>query len=119
SGATGAGMTPTLSLCLGLSEPDAGEIRLLDHEVPRRAREAREKVGVVPQFDHLDPHFSVAENLRVYSRYFGAADRDIAARMPQLLEFAGLAGRAAAKIQTLSGGMKRRLTLAPPPVKAP
>ena len=111
-GPNGAGKTTTLKLCLGLSEPDAGEIRLLDHVVPARAREAREKVGVVPQFDNLDPDFSVAENLMVYSRYFGLPSGDIAARMPQLLEFAGLAGRAEAKIQTLSGGMKRRLTLA-------
>ena len=111
-GPNGAGKTTTLKLCLGLSEPDAGEIRLLGHEVPARAREARARVGVVPQFDNLDPDFSVAENLMVYSRYFGLPSDDIAARMPQLLEFAGLAGRAEAKIQTLSGGMKRRLTLA-------
>ena len=80
--------------------------------MPARAREARARVGVVPQFDNLDPDFSVAENLRVYGRYFGLRGADFATRLPQLLEFAGLAGRAEAKIQTLSGGMKRRLTLA-------
>jgi len=69
-------------------------------------------VGVVPQFDNLDPDFTVAENLVVYGRYFGLRDRDIRARIPHLLEFAGLGGRADARIQTLSGGMKRRLTLA-------
>ena len=111
-GPNGAGKTTTLKLCLGLAEADAGTIRLLDHVVPGRAREAREKVGVVPQFDNLDPDFSVAENLVVYSRYFGIAAETVAPRLPQLLEFAGLAGRADAKIQTLSGGMKRRLTLA-------
>ena len=111
-GPNGAGKTTTLKLCLGLAEPDAGTIRLLGHDVPRRAREAREKVGVVPQFDNLDPDFSVEENLLVYSRYFGLEDRVVAPRLPQLLEFAGLSGRAGAKIQTLSGGMKRRLTLA-------
>ena len=111
-GPNGAGKTTTLKLCLGLIEPDAGTIRLLGHEVPAHAREARAKVGVVPQFDNLDPDFSVEENLVVYSRYFGIAGGDIAPRLPQLLEFAGLAGRAEAKIQTLSGGMKRRLTLA-------
>jgi len=111
-GPNGAGKTTTLRLCLGLADPDAGEIRLLGHEVPARAREARAQVGVVPQFDSLDPDFSVAENLVVYGRYFGLADRDVAPRIPQLLEFAGLAGRAEAKIQALSGGMKRRLTLA-------
>jgi lipooligosaccharide transport system ATP-binding protein len=111
-GPNGAGKTTTLKLCLGLTEPDAGTIRLLDHEVPVHAREARARVGVVPQFDNLDPDFSVAENLFVYARYFGLRAREFAPRLPQLLEFAGLAGRAGSKIQTLSGGMKRRLTLA-------
>jgi lipooligosaccharide transport system ATP-binding protein len=111
-GPNGAGKTTTLKLCLGLTDPDAGEVRLLDHQVPARAREARAQVGVVPQFDNLDPDFTVAENLVVYGRYFGLRAREIEARMPQLLEFSGLAGRADAKIQALSGGMKRRLTLA-------
>ena len=70
------------------------------------------RVGVVPQMDNLDPDFTVVENLLVYGRYFGMADRDIVRRIPHLLQFAGLEARAAARIQTLSGGMKRRLTLA-------
>jgi len=111
-GPNGAGKTTTLKLCLGLLEPGAGEIRLLGYDVPAQARIARLRVGVVPQFDNLDPDFTVAENLVVYGRYFGLKDRDIQARIPQLLEFAGLSGRSDARIQTLSGGMKRRLTLA-------
>jgi lipooligosaccharide transport system ATP-binding protein len=111
-GPNGAGKTTTLRLCLGLITPDSGDIELLGEPVPRRAREARTRVGVVPQFDNLDPDFTVAENLVVFGRYFGMAARDIEARMPALLEFAGLAGRGAAKITTLSGGMKRRLILA-------
>jgi len=111
-GPNGAGKTTTLKLCLGLIEPDAGAIELLGEPVPRRAREARRRVGVVPQFDNLDPDFSVKENLIVYGRYFGIAPQDIAGRIPQLLDFAGLVGREDAKIMTLSGGMKRRLTLA-------
>ena len=111
-GPNGAGKTTTLKLCLGLIEPDAGEIELLGEPVPHRAREARTRVGVVPQFDNLDPDFSVAENLMVYGRYFGIAAREMEARIPGLLEFAGLAGRSDAKISALSGGMKRRLTLA-------
>ena len=111
-GPNGAGKTTTLKLCLGLIKPDGGEIELLGEPVPRRAREARVRVGVVPQFDNLDPDFNVAENLLVYGRYFGMAPRDIEARIPPLLEFAGLTGRADAKINALSGGMKRRLTLA-------
>jgi lipooligosaccharide transport system ATP-binding protein len=111
-GPNGAGKTTTLKICLGLTEADAGTVRLLDHPVPREARVARQRVGVVPQFDNLDPDFTVAENLIVYARYFAIKDGDIKARIPQLLEFAGLGGRADARIQALSGGMKRRLTLA-------
>ena len=87
-------------------------MRLLGEPVPSRAREARTRVGVVPQFDSLDPDFSVAENLVVYASYFGIAERVIRARMSELLEFSALAGREDARLSTLSGGMKRRLTLA-------
>jgi lipooligosaccharide transport system ATP-binding protein len=111
-GPNGAGKTTTLKLCLGLIEPDGGEVELLGEPVPKRAREARARVGVVPQFDNLDPDFTVEENLVVYGRYFGIDPEKISARIPALLEFAGLAGRGDAKIMTLSGGMKRRLTLA-------
>jgi lipooligosaccharide transport system ATP-binding protein len=111
-GPNGAGKTTTLKLCLGLIEPDGGEIELLGEPVPRRAREARARVGVVPQFDNLDPDFTVEENLVVYGRYFRIPENRIKERIPGLLEFAGLAGRGDSKITTLSGGMKRRLTLA-------
>jgi len=111
-GPNGAGKTTTLRLCLGLTAPDAGSIRLIGTDVIADPRQARARVGVVPQIDNLDPDFTVEENLIVYGRYFGLADRDIHARIPDLLEFAGLATRAQARINTLSGGMKRRLTLA-------
>jgi lipooligosaccharide transport system ATP-binding protein len=111
-GPNGAGKTTTLRLCLGLSEPDSGEIAILGFAVPEHAREARARIGVVPQVDNLDPDFSVRENLLVYGSYFGLRQRDIEARIPDLLEFAGLTSREHARIQTLSGGMKRRLTLA-------
>ena len=111
-GPNGAGKTTTLRLCLGLIAPDAGDIELLGEPVPRRAREARLRIGVVPQSDNLDPDFTVAENLLVYGRYFGLPPREVRARTGPLLEFAGLTGREGAKINTLSGGMKRRLTLA-------
>jgi lipooligosaccharide transport system ATP-binding protein len=111
-GPNGAGKTTTLRLCLGLTEPNSGEIELAGEPVPARAREARTRVGVVPQMDNLDPDFTVAENLLVYGRYFGLRDQDIRSRIPQLLEFAGLTGRGESRIQALSGGMKRRLTLA-------
>jgi lipooligosaccharide transport system ATP-binding protein len=111
-GPNGAGKTTTLRLMLGLTDPDGGELSLLGHAVPRHAREARLHVGVVPQADNLDPDFTVAENLMVYGRYFGMPDAEIEARIPALLEFANLAHKRDAKIPTLSGGMKRRLTLA-------
>jgi lipooligosaccharide transport system ATP-binding protein len=111
-GPNGAGKTTTLRLLLGLITPDEGELSLLDHEVPRQARAARLRVGVVPQLDNLDPDFTVAENLLVYGRYFGMRDAAIEARLPELLEFANLAHKRDAKVPTLSGGMKRRLTLA-------
>ena len=111
-GPNGAGKTTTLRMLLGLTRPDAGEIRVLDRPVPEAAREARIRIGVVPQIDNLDPDFTVRENLAVYGRYFGIAPREIEARIPRLLEFAALETRAASRIQELSGGMKRRLVLA-------
>jgi len=111
-GPNGAGKTTTLKLCLGLTHPDAGSVELMQRPVPAEARAARLRVGVVPQMDNLDPDFSVEENLLVYGRYFGLGDSTIRERIPALLEFAGLAARAGARIQALSGGMKRRLTLA-------
>jgi lipooligosaccharide transport system ATP-binding protein len=111
-GPNGAGKTTTLRCCLGLTDPDGGEIELLGEPVPKRARQARIRIGVVPQLDNLDPDFSVAENLLVYGRYFGLPDRTILERIPGLLEFASLAHKKDAWIGELSGGMKRRLTLA-------
>jgi len=111
-GPNGAGKTTTLRLLLGLITPDEGDLSLLDHAVPQQARAARLRVGVVPQLDNLDPDFTVAENLLVYGRYFGMSDASIEARLPELLEFANLTGKRDAKVPTLSGGMKRRLTLA-------
>ena len=111
-GPNGAGKTTTLRLCLGLTEPDSGQITMLGFPVPAQAREARARIGVVPQVDNLDPDFTVRENLLVYGRYFGLRQREVEARIPALLDFAGLAARESSRIQTLSGGMKRRLTLA-------
>ena len=111
-GPNGAGKTTTLRLCLGLIDPDGGEIEVLGLPVPGKAREARRRIGVVPQADNLDPDFTVEENLLVYGRYFGLGEAEVRARIPALLDFAGLGARAASRIQTLSGGMKRRLTLA-------
>ena len=111
-GPNGAGKTTTLRLALGLTVADAGEIHLCGLPVPEKAREARMRVGVVPQMDNLDPDFTASENLLVYGRYFGLPDRVLRERIPELLAFAGLEAKADAKIGALSGGMKRRLTLA-------
>jgi lipooligosaccharide transport system ATP-binding protein len=111
-GPNGAGKTTTLRCCLGLTKPDGGTISLAGLPVPQSAREARLRVGVVPQMDNLDPDFTVAENLRVYGRYFGLPGAVLAERIPKLLEFAGLSARGDVRIPQLSGGMKRRLTLA-------
>jgi len=111
-GPNGAGKTTTLRCCLGLIDPDGGTIEVLDLPVPQAARTARIRVGVVPQVDNLDPDFTVTENLEIYGRYFGIGRKILAGRIPKLLDFAGLASKGGAGIRTLSGGMKRRLTLA-------
>ena len=111
-GPNGAGKTTTLRCCLGLTDPNAGAITLVGEPVPKSAREARLHVGVVPQMDNLDPDFTVVENLRIYGRYFRVPDALLHERIPRLLEFAGLSTKGSSSIRTLSGGMKRRLTLA-------
>jgi lipooligosaccharide transport system ATP-binding protein len=111
-GPNGAGKTTTLRLCLGLTSPDSGDITLAGMPIPRQARPARVRVGVVPQGDNLDPDFTVSENLLVYGRYFGLPDAEINQRIPKLLEFSNLTAKKDARIGELSGGMKRRLTLA-------
>jgi lipooligosaccharide transport system ATP-binding protein len=111
-GPNGAGKTTTLRCCLGLIEPDGGTIEMVGEPVPKAAREARVRVGVVPQMDNLDPDFTVVENLLIYGRYFRLDRATLDARIPRLLEFAGLASKRGTAIRTLSGGMKRRLTLA-------
>ena len=118
-GPNGAGKTTTIRMCLGLSAADAGQIVYgLDAAVdagwhmPRDAMAIKARLGVVSQIDTLDPDFSCAENLLVYGRYFGMRDAQIRQRIPALLEFASLTHKAAAKPGELSGGMKRRLSLA-------
>lgn len=111
-GPNGAGKTTTLKMLLGITSPDAGAIQLVGEPIPARARFARRRVGVVPQFDNLDPDFTVRENLLVFGRYFGMKHAQIAALVPSLLEFAKLEAKADARVGELSGGMKRRLTLA-------
>jgi lipooligosaccharide transport system ATP-binding protein len=111
-GPNGAGKTTTLRMLLGIAAPDAGAIRLCGEPIPERARIARARIGVVPQFDNLDPDFTVRENLLVFGRYFGLNAKETRELVPSLLEFARLEHKADARVAELSGGMKRRLTLA-------
>ena len=124
-GPNGAGKTTTIRMCLGLTAPDAGSIHYYPPgggaalAMPRDALAIKQQLGVVTQFDTLDPDFTCFENLRVYGRYFGLPRATLDERIPQLLEFAALTHKAAAKPGELSGGMKRRLSLARALVNAP
>ena len=132
-GPNGAGKTTTIRMCLGLTPPDAGEISFAPGaagdqaenpaaprlQMPRDALAIKAQLGVVTQFDTLDPDFSCAENLIVFGRYFGLPRAELAQRVPPLLEFAALTHKADAKPAELSGGMKRRLSLARALVNAP
>jgi len=112
-GPNGAGKTTTLRMCLGLSAPDAGSLRFWgDQHMPTDALTIKARLGLVTQMDTLDPDFTAAENLLVFGRYFGLPEATIRARIPALLEFAALSHKAQAKPGQLSGGMKRRLSLA-------
>ena len=111
-GPNGAGKTTTIRMCLGRATPDSGEIHALGLHMPRDALAIKAQLGVVSQFDTLDPDFSCAENLMVYGRYFRLPEAQIRARIPALLEFAALTHKADAKPAELSGGMRRRLSLA-------
>ena len=111
-GPNGAGKTTTIRMCLGLTGPDAGTIEAFGLPIPARVREAKRRIGVVTQFDSLDPYFTCTENLRVYGRYFGLPGAIVESRIPSLLEFAALTAKAAARPGELSGGMRRRLSLA-------
>ena len=116
-GPNGAGKTTTIRMCLGLTAPDSGSVSFLQPgqntlQMPRDALAIKDKLGIVSQFDSLDPDFSCAENLLVFGRYFGLKDAVIRDRIPKLLEFAALTSKADAKLSELSGGMKRRLSLA-------
>ncbi len=116
-GPNGAGKTTTIRMCLGLTAPDAGSVSFYQPgqsalQMPHDALAIKDKLGIVSQFDSLDPDFSCAENLLVFGRYFGLKDAVIKERIPKLLEFAALTSKANAKLSELSGGMKRRLSLA-------
>jgi lipooligosaccharide transport system ATP-binding protein len=110
-GPNGAGKTTLLRMLTGNTPATAGELEVLGFDIPRQATTMRRRIGVVPQQDNLDPDFTVSENLRTYAAYFGLAKNIVERRIGELLGFAALENKRDAYIPTLSGGMKRRLSL--------
>ncbi len=111
-GPNGAGKTTTLRMLLGLSPPSGGALSVFGQPMPTAGRAVRARMGVVPQADNLDPDFTVVENLLTYGSYFGLDAATLQPRIRDLLAFVELTDRANTRIDTLSGGMKRRLTIA-------
>jgi lipooligosaccharide transport system ATP-binding protein len=111
-GPNGAGKSSTMRMIGCVSRPTDGTLRILGLDPLRQGPAIRAKLGVCPQLDSLDPELSVLENLVIYGRYFGIPRRQARARATELLEFVQLSERADSKVEPLSGGMKRRLTIA-------
>ncbi|MBI1731750.1 MAG: ATP-binding cassette domain-containing protein [Gammaproteobacteria bacterium] len=111
-GPNGAGKTTTLRMVLGQCRLSGGELRVLGQPMPAAKKSVRARIGVVPQLDNLDPDFTVLENLFVYAAYFGLRRAQVAQRARELLALVELSDRAGTRIGELSGGMKRRLSIA-------
>ena len=111
-GPNGAGKTSTMRMIGCVSPVTAGTLRVMGMDPAVDGPRIRALLGVVPQQDSLDTELSVRENLLIYGRYFGLDRREIARRADELLEFAQLTERARDQVEPLSGGMKRRLTIA-------
>jgi lipooligosaccharide transport system ATP-binding protein len=109
-GPNGAGKSTTMKLLTGQAIPDAGELRVLGHELPADSKAARAEMGVVPQLDNLDVDVTVEENLAVFARLYRVAD--VGAAVDRALDLARLRERRGAAVDELSGGMRRRLLLA-------
>ncbi len=109
-GPNGAGKSTTMRLLTGQAIADAGELRVLDYELPREAKAARAEMGVVPQLDNLDVDVTVEDNLAVFARLYRVDD--VSAAVDRALGLARLSGRRKAAVDELSGGMRRRLLLA-------
>jgi lipooligosaccharide transport system ATP-binding protein len=109
-GPNGAGKSTTMRLLTGQALPDAGELRVLGHELPGDSKAARAKMGVVPQLDNLDVDVTVEDNLAVYARLYRV--KDVGAAVDRALDLARLHERRRDAVDELSGGMRRRLLLA-------
>jgi lipooligosaccharide transport system ATP-binding protein len=111
-GPNGAGKSSTMKMIGCVSPSTGGELRLFGLDPATHGPQIRARLGVVPQRDTLDEELTVEENLWIYGRYFGLSRREVRARAAELLEFAQLTERAGSRVEPLSGGMKRRLTIA-------
>jgi lipooligosaccharide transport system ATP-binding protein len=111
-GPNGAGKTSTMRMIAAVSPITSGELRVLDLDPEADGVEIRSRIGVVPQEDNLDMELTVAENLYIYGRYFDLPKDVINERIDELLDFAQLTERRDSTVEYLSGGMKRRLTIA-------
>ena len=111
-GPNGAGKSSTMRMIAAVSPVTAGTLRILGLDPAVDGPAIRSRLGVVPQQDNLDMELTVWENLYIYGRYFGIPRRALRGKIDELLDFAQLSDRARDKVEPLSGGMKRRLTIA-------
>jgi len=111
-GPNGAGKSSTMRMIGAVSPPTAGQLRVLGLDPAVDGPAIRARLGVVPQTDNLDIELTVAENLLVYGRYFGLPRGVVRARATELLDFVQLTERSDDQVEPLSGGLKRRLTIA-------
>ena len=111
-GPNGAGKSSTMKMVGCVSPVTGGVLRLFGQDPATHGPQIRARLGVVPQKDTLDEELTVQENLWIYGRYFGLSRSEVRSRATELLDFAQLEDRARSKVEPLSGGMKRRLTIA-------
>lgn len=110
-GPNGAGKSTTMKMLMGLTQRSGGSLTIFGHDTKDLSREERVRISLVPQDDNLDPDLTVAENLMVYGMLFGIERKVLKDRVPQLLSYMQLSEKADARVNQLSGGMKRRLTI--------
>ena len=118
-GPNGAGKSSTMRMVAAVSPPSGGELSILGMDPGTQGPAIRSRLGVCPQEDTLDNELSVRDNLVVYGRYFGMSRKECASRADELLAFVQLGDKAKAKVDDLSGGMKRRLTIARSLISSP
>ena len=111
-GPNGAGKTSTMRMIGCVSPPSAGTLRIIGLDPVTNGADIRARLGVVPQQDTLDMELTVRENIIIYGRYFGLPRSDLGRRADELIDFVQLGERANDRVEPLSGGMKRRLTIA-------